>query len=292
MSERPWKLAQIERWMQAIITHPGGVADGIQSPQARAAAGASQSELGRIVNRSSRRTAIERLEVYANAYYARLLECLRDEFPALVHALGEEAFDGLAFAYLVECPPTSYTLAELGRRFPDYLERTRPVESDDRPVAGWADFLVDLARLERTYGEVFDGPGIETLPPLRPEQIDAIPAGRRLQARLQAAPCLRLLSLRFPAHEYATAVRRDGEPRVPERSTTWLAVSRIDYVVRRWPLSAPQFALLESLVAGDTLQAAIERAAVSSAGIDDLAGKLGAWFREWSANGFFVAIDA
>ena len=76
--------------------------------------------------RSKRRTSVERLEVYANAYYARLLECLRDEFPALLHAVGEEVFDGLAFGYLQAYPSTSYTLSNLSRNFARFLEETRP----------------------------------------------------------------------------------------------------------------------------------------------------------------------
>ena len=45
--------------------------------------------------RSQALTALERLAIYGHAYYARLLECLREEFPVLKHALGEELFDEL-----------------------------------------------------------------------------------------------------------------------------------------------------------------------------------------------------
>ena len=141
-----------------------GVEAGLDSVEARDAIDVSPDQVEDVVDPSKRRTSIERLEVYANAYYARLLECLRDEFPALFHALGEEVFDGLAFGYLQFYPSRSYTLSDLSRQFAEYLEETRPRDDDDANGSpSWPDFMIDLARLERCYSEVFDGPGAERL---------------------------------------------------------------------------------------------------------------------------------
>src|ERR1700730_7495100 len=89
------QLAQIQRWLQAVITHPRAVQAARSASEARAEIEVPPDRIEDVVEPSKRRTSIERLEVYANAYYARLLECLRDEFPALLHAAGEEVFDGL-----------------------------------------------------------------------------------------------------------------------------------------------------------------------------------------------------
>src|ERR1700730_17054771 len=162
------QLAQIQRWLQDVITHPDRVEAGLSSPEAGAEVDHTPDRIEDVVEPSKRRTSIERLEVYANAYYARLLECLRDEFPALLHAAGEEVFDGLAFGYLQSYPSQSYTLSELSRRFAQYLEETRPRDEDEEGGApSWPDFMIDLVRLERCYSEVFDGPGAERLTPLR-----------------------------------------------------------------------------------------------------------------------------
>ncbi len=148
------QLAQIQRWFQAVVTHPDGVEAGLTSPEARAEIDVSPSRIEDMVDPSKRRTSVERLEVYANAYYARLLECLRDEFPALLHAVGEEVFDGLAFGYLQSYPSRSYTLSELSRQFAQYLEETRPRDEDDASGPSWPDFMIDLARSNAaTYSE-------------------------------------------------------------------------------------------------------------------------------------------
>jgi len=295
MTENVWRLDQIQRWMQAIITHPDGVEAALDSDQARTEIDVSSNNIDRIVNPSQQCTSVERLEVYANAYYARLLECLRDEFPALFHALGEEVFDGMAFGYLQSYPSKSYTLANLSTKFPDYLAETRPTDEADADVPSWPDFLIDLARLERTYSEVFDGPGIEGAQLLKAEQIAAVLPDDWPRARLVTVPCLRLLALSYPVHEYATGVRKKEEPPIPDPEPTWLAVSRIDYVVRRWPLSRPQYDLLQSLIGGETVGQAIEKAAnvaiETDPNLEQLTVNLRAWFEEWSAAGFFRTIE-
>jgi hypothetical protein len=290
------QLAQIQRWLQAVITHADGVEAGLASVEARSAIDVSPDQVEDVVDPSKRRTSVERLEVYANAYYARLLECLRDEFPALLHAVGEEVFDGLAFGYLQSYPSRSYTLSELSRQFAQYLEETRPRDDDDANGSpSWPDFMIDLARLERCYSEVFDGPGAERLSLLRAGELQGISHDAWVRARLVTVPCLRLLALRYPVHEYATAVREKQEPDLPDPQPTWLAVSRINYVVRRWTLTPVQFELLGALIAGQSVGSAIERAAnladESGESVDDLADSLRGWFAEWSSGGFFRALQ-
>ena len=195
MSQVP-RLDQIQRWLQAVIMHPEGVSAGIDSPEARSEIDVPADKVEQVVDPSRNRTSVERLEVYANAYYARLLECLRDEFPALLHAVGEEVFDELGFAYLQAYPSTSYTLSRLSRNFAQFLEETRPRDEEEEGPS-WPDFMIDLARLERTYGEIFDGPGTERLKLLRADEIQRIRPDEWPAARLVPVPCMRLLALRI-----------------------------------------------------------------------------------------------
>ncbi|MBL9083468.1 MAG: putative DNA-binding domain-containing protein, partial [Planctomycetales bacterium] len=97
-------LAQLQRWFQAVITHPGGVHEGAASAEGVAALVA---EIGEVAEPSSRQSAEERMAVYAQAYWARLLECLREEFPIVRATAGEEAFDMLVVGYLATFPSRS-----------------------------------------------------------------------------------------------------------------------------------------------------------------------------------------
>jgi hypothetical protein len=284
-------LERLQRWMQAVIVHPAGVARGLDSDEARAEIDCGADDVERIVLRSRALDAVRRLEVYGNAYFARLHECLRDEFPATATLVGEEAFAGFVHEYLRERPSRSWTLADLGAGFPDFLDasRARSAETgrgDDPAAAHWSDLVVDLARLERTYSEVFDGPGIETRPPDAAPDLLAIPPEAWSHLQLECAPCLRLLACRHPVHEYASAVRQgQAEPVPPDPCPTWLVVTRRDWVVRRESVPRSAFVLLSALQSGEPLGAALESAvAVEPDDLEVWAARLGEWFRHWTGS--------
>jgi hypothetical protein len=276
--------------MQAVIMHPEGVAAGVSSPEARRHVDLPPEQIEEVVTRSKALPAAERLGVYAAAYHARLLECLREEYAVLARTLGEELFDEFAVGYLQKFPSRSYTLSELGRRFPAHLAESCPPEEGGE--SSWAAFLVDLATLEWTYDEVFDGPGVEGETPLTAEALLAIPSERWPEARLVFVPCFRLLALRYPVHEYYSAVRRDEDAVVPEPAEAFLAVTRRDYVIRRYPLAPDEYELLQALAAGQTVGRAVALAA-EKAGPDlpQLVSNLRGWFARWASEEFFQAVE-
>lgn len=281
-------LGVIQRWMQAVLTHPDGVMGGVRSPEARGLIEVGPDELGHILTRSRALSPADRLGVYADAYYARLLECLRDEFPALAHALGPELFDEFAVDYLQAHPPRNYTLQQLGSHFPRFLADTCPADEDP----AWAAFLIDLASLERLYAEVFDGPGSEGQELISVDRLATIPNDVLPSIRLIPAADLHLVTLRSPVHEFISGVRRNEVPEIPERAETLLAIHRRNYVVRRHRLTRPQFVILDAILAGETIGEAVGRAADY---VDEDRGgfacDLRDWFRDWAAEGFFRAFE-
>jgi hypothetical protein len=283
-------LDQLQRWMQTVLMHPGGVEHGMTSPQAREVIDVEPAQAECVVTRSQSLGALERLAIYNRAYFARLLECLRESFPVLAHTLGEDAFDSFSIDYLQRFPSRSYTLNHLGKDFPHYLAASRPTE-EDTPVPNWPDFVIDLARLEWTYGEVFDGPGIEGQPTLDIEALRSISAEQWPQTLVIPVPCLRLLELRYPVHRYYSAVRRKQTVEVPEPGETLLAITRQNFVIRRFELSRPQFVLLEALTAGLPIGTAVGRSAESAGDVGyEFARLLRKWFRLWTAERLFLAV--
>jgi hypothetical protein len=288
----PRPFPRIQRWMQTAIMHPEGVVAGMNSPAAREQIGAAADGAEKVVTRSKALTAVERLSIYGNAYYARLLECLREEFPAVRRALGDDVFDSFAAAYLQKYPSRSYTLSQLGRDFPRFLVETRPEREEGEADVSWPEFLADLARFEWTFSEVFDGPGVEDKPTLDAAKLQSVAADRWLEARLDCADCLRVLALRYPVHDYFTAVRRQEETAIPEPADTFLAVARRQYVVRHYELSRAAYLLLSALLAGRPVGEAIGLAADAAGSQSDrLAADLRQWFHDWAAEGFFKALE-
>lgn len=284
-------LAKIQAWMQAVITHPDGVVAGLQGAESRRHLDIASSAVDSVILPSQATSSLDRLAIYARAYYARLLECLRAQFPVLAGALGEELFDEFAFAYLQAYPSHSYTLDQLGRQFAAWLAETRLAAAGEENA--WLDFLADLARLEWNIAEVFDGPGSEQTPPLTIDALLAVPPDQWQKARLTPAPALRLLELDFPVDEYYQALRQGETPAPPDPEPTLLALARSDYVVRHYRLARPQHALLAALMAGESVAAAIAQGAdlVADDEFPAYAQALSIWFRRWAADGFFMAVE-
>ncbi len=289
MEEQPLNLVQ--RWMQSVLMHPGGVQAGLVAEVTKVQLDVPAKDLEQVITRSQSQSSVERLAVYANAYYSRLIECMTSEFPIFRETVGNETFAEFVVDYLQRYPSQSYTLGKLGQNFPQYLDATKPPQPGESRV-GWPDFLVDLARLERTFGDVFDGPGVEGRPLITAGELLAIKADRWPDLQLKTVPCLRLLSLRYPLNDFYTAAKSGENPSMPAAAESWVAITRRDYIVRRYELTRPQFVLLDALRHGQTLGDSIAAAAeVFPGNLDQLAVDLQPWFRLWTAAPIFESVE-
>lgn len=279
-------LQSLEEWMLATITHPQGVLAGATQATERG----SIASLTTVVHATREWSAESRLGIYWNAYFARLQECLRTEFPIVLQAVGEEAFDEFAFEYLQIHPPASYTLGRLGAEFPAFLAASRPPR--DTEVPDWADFVADLARFEWTLSEVFDGPGAERI------EVDSVPSFLSIHTVCLAAAtvtcptCLRLENYQFPVHLYYAAVKRGDSPELPEPQPSFVAVSRKAFTVQHFALSANEFALLQRLKAGDPLGPALETVCGTDEDrLSEVGKQIASWFHAWMRTGLIVGLQ-
>jgi len=283
-------LAHMQRWLLAAIAHPAGVLPGVLSEEAQRQISLYPPDLEQVILPSERMSAVERLAVYQRAYFARLIEALKEFFPCLSVSLGEEVFTQFAVGYLQQYPSQSYTLHRLADRFVQFLDETRP---KDKNVAGeLTGFYVDLAQLELAIDRVFDAPGPERDPRLSFEQLAAIPAERWPETKLNLCRGFELLRFDFPVGDYYSAWKRNAPLTVPQPKPSFAALFRRDYVVRRFELSQVQYELLRSLASGQTVGEAIAAAAELESDLDALAENLQHWFRQWAAEGFFSGIEA
>ncbi len=295
LRRRAPSLRAVQQWMQNVIANPDGVLSGAASTAAKTAIGSDSTSIEDLILPSSQLSSRQRLEVYANTYYARLLEVLSEEYPALTHLLGEETFNAFAFDYLQFYPSQSYTLADLGSNFHRFLIENRSAataEGSDQGIEPyWLDLMIDLAAIERTYSEVFSGPGIEGMETLNSDTLSAVEPEQVGELTLRLAPCVRLLRLRSGAHEYAIAVRKGTASRddLPRMNPTFLVVTRLRYVVRTIAVEELEFELLELLSSNVSLGEAIAKVAETSS-LDDeqLTTFVAAWFQKWASDRLFL----
>lgn len=260
-------LACVQRWMHEAVAFPRRV---------------EAESVSRLLADSPRLSGGEGLAVYQRGYFLRIAGCLREQFPALCHALGADLFDDFVADYISERPPESHTLYDLGRRFPAWLEESRP-DRDLPPEAreAWADFMVDLARFEREVFALFDAPGHEG----RPFANESMP-----DRRLRLQPCFGLGAYRFPVAAYYHSVRRGETPPLPPLEPSYIALVRKDYVTHTLPLGEAHFLFLEAMAAGGGVEDGIAAAARHLATTPDSVRR--SWRegprQRWIDTGFFI----
>lgn len=270
-------LGVLQRWMQTVIVDPAGVEAGARAMQSQRGTLAIED----VVQPSRQLSAGERIALYSGMVQLRLVDCLAQDFPALQHALGRERFAQLASDYVVAHPSTHYSLNQLGKHLPAFARETL----DGKPRA---EFFAELAALERATEEVFDERRAEAI---RADDLLGVPNDRWPRTRLVPSPALRLLETRYPVNAYYQAWREERSPELPRVRRSWVAVYRKEFVVWRMNLDRDRFELLQTLIGGATLGAALQRV-TTTRGLDAqrIAQNLGAWFQEWAAEGFFCAV--
>jgi putative DNA-binding protein len=289
-------LDAIQRWLQAVVTNPAGVEAGIHSDDARREIDITSDAVETMICPSTRQSSLERLAVYANAYFLRLLECLRELFPCLTDALGRDSFDAFAAGYLQRHPPESYTLHRLADRFVAFLTETQPAQD-----AAWAGFVVDLARLELAIERVFDARGPEADPwpdESQPDIGHIIPcsdlsaADLSADTRLVPTPGLTLLEFQWPVSSYYTQWKQGERPDWPPPKPQHIALVRRDYIVRRHELSPVMHELLSLLTQRLPIGQAIAQTASTNPATDLSPDEVRDWMMQWVRNRFFAGATA
>ena len=214
-------LKNIQTWMYNTITKPN------LNPK-------EFTTIKNTLSPSKSLTATDRLQIYRDSYFIRLIDCLQNEFSILFDVLGEELFNHLAWNYLIENPSTSYTLNDLGQKFPDYLKTSSTEEKTD----DWQLFIIDLAKYERTYAEVFNGKGHENL-----ESKDIFSSNP-----IQLSPAIRLEEFVFPVLEFIHQYRENNNSKFPNRKTTQYVFTRQDYTVSAFEFDNDEFQTLKNLL--------------------------------------------
>ena len=269
MEEKNGSLADLQAWMQHALVHPEDLS----------AAG----DADRLVLPSGALSPRQRLAIYQRGYYARLVQCLEGQFKVLCSTLGPPLFQDFAGAYLRECPSVSPTLSDLGERFADYLQQTRP-DRDAGEKEPWVDFMVDLARFEWDLYRVFDARGHEG----EPYAGFSVP-----DARIGLQPCIFLREYRFPVSGYYTAVAQGKEADVPDPDRHFVAFCRKDYRIGIFTLLAPQFYFLSVLQQGAEVSVALGLTVEKfGANPEKARSAWHEWKNKWTEAGFFIDLGA
>jgi len=250
-----------------------------------------------LIKPNDRLSSLERLQIYNQQYWWRLLGCFGEDFRGVRAVIGEKKFDQLAVAYLDEHGSQSWSLRDLGQFLPAFLQQHPELTAPHTALA------LDMARVEWARVLAFDGPSRPQIDPQRIGQTNPE------QLRLGIQPYVSLLELRHPVDslikkfresqvETGSASNAVGETRLrkirhirskPSEHPIHLAIHRVDCSVYYKRLEPEAFALLNALRSGVTLADACEHAFTDSpTPPEQNAETLRDWFAVWTRLGWLT----
>jgi len=251
-----------------------------------------EHDLEHFVTAGPRMTATERFEIYRSGYHARLVECLRDDYPVLAAMLGDEQFGLLCRAYVDRHPSASPNLNGFGQHMARLCRDVQLVGEGADAFDARRDFASELATLEWALVEVLHA---ACPPPLEVAALQSVPPDAWARARFIKSDALRLLRFEYPVNAVFIANRiEETVPEIPGRSPNAVAVYRKDTQLWRMDLTPAMMGILEPLAEGKSLGealAAIEESVTDPDVLAETGANLMVWFREWADAGFFTRIE-
>ena len=182
----------------------------------------------------------ERINIYAQMYFARLVEVLSQNFPRVFDILGFERFQDVVRAYITQQPSVYPTIQDVGEHFTDFVSAHEVGET-------WP-FLGDLTRLEWLRLEVFDAPDAESL---RLEDLQTIPADDWPELQFQLIPASQILDSTWPIHSLWLA--EDAEqPQTVQPEQTAVRIWRHEFMVYQAPMNPTEKIALEAVRARES----------------------------------------
>jgi hypothetical protein len=267
-------LRELQAFLYQSITDPDGTKESIGEER-----GLAPGALEAFVYGDERLSAFERVDIYANAYFYRLLECLAEDFPATLSVLGEDNFAALVRGYLLEHRPTEPSIVYAGLYLADFL--------NGHPFAERWPFVAELARLERAVLDVFHA---ADAPALGVEALCAIPSEEWPAVKLRAHPAVEIVHSEWRIADLLNTVEHGREWTDPEHEEASVLVWRQNALVHYRSLEPVERDALVLVSKGASFAAVCE--AVAAGAESNHVGLIGQLMARWLADGIIMAADA
>lgn len=266
MLKEPHKLQKTQKILWQFITAPEGVEKALQD----------NSDVILPIRGDARLSAAARLAIYANMYFFRILDSLKEDFPTVLKTVGVDRFHNLVTDYLVKHPSKYWTLRNVGKALPTFLKRHHLLRT-------WP-FLSELAQFEWTLLDVFDAANVVLL---SREKLSNLKAAQWENLKLQVVPAFRILKSAWPVDQM----------RQTKRKKTFIQRTKKDHlIVWRWDLKV-YYRLAHSLEArllkkmcNGVLFSEICTLAAQTSGMDQAITSIHKLLEQWLKEGLLVAV--
>lgn len=221
----------------------------------------------------------DQLNVYINAYRARLYDVTAEDYPALKHYLGEQRFDELLNSFIENCPSDHFNIGRFSAKLPAYLAKKGAKDT----------FALELCNLEKALSQLTDP---KETTPLTAEHLAGLTPESLLKTILYPREALELFHFEYQVNRYYQAFQNEHPLSQAEKISSYLAVFRHEDRVWRMDLEAEEFVMLQMLFQGMTVGTALEQWQSQSALTEaEAMTALSGWFARWMRNGLLAHPD-
>jgi Putative DNA-binding domain len=275
-----FELAELQSLLYWLITAPAGIEEAAGHERALQTRG-----LEAVIDGDAKLSARDRLRIYANAYFYRLLDIFKEDFPCTYIVLGDVNFHNLITGYLIEYPPSEPSVFHAGCHLPRYLQT---ISGSARAAIAHVPFLADLARLERACIEVFHGADAEALEQTSLQ--DLTPESWPL-LRLRLHPAAQIFDIEWRIDVLMAAIKEGQHWEPPERISATILVWRRQWRVHYRALEPGERAALKTAAGSAdfaSICAALASELEAAAGMTELAAIINRMLTGWLRDGILT----
>jgi hypothetical protein len=271
-------LTQIQNQMAQAIMRP--LVEGKINPDSPA----------NFVKPNQRISGLERLEIYNQQYWIRLLESLQEDFAGLNAILGDNCFERLTTEYLVNHPSRSYSLNGLGRMLPKFILKNPDFTKPHYQLA------YETALFEWSEIVAYDAPEKKPFDPKKVQGNDPYKIVLKMQPHLNILELHYaiddfLLNLNKPidksmeSNAFLSRVKKTTKVALPKKKHIFVVVYRLVNTIYYKRINSDQYHILKAIESGKSLAQVCQEFIQDKPDYKNkhsLARKLNQYFAEWS----------
>jgi hypothetical protein len=276
----PPRLKMNQLWFGSIISRPIDVRDKINpiSPSGRP----MELEAADFIRPSPTLQPVERIQIYNQQYWWRLLSAMHDSFPLVTRLFGYHDFNQMiAVPYLMKYPPLHWSLSYIGVHLPQWVEED--YREKDKPL------IYDAALIDSLYTQSFiasrkDSIGANNLP--RAGEIESL-----LQHPLVLQDHVHLLSMNYDLFDFRFEfikkdpdywIENDFPPLKKEKCYHFVLYRNPNDDISWREVSPGEYQFLQQFKDGNTIENACEWLETQDGPLFEEAMKnMHHWFQEW-----------
>lgn len=276
----PAQLKKHQQWFASIITRPVDE-ESRMNPISPSGIPMEEEAYAYIAPSPTLRPA-QRIQIYNQQYWWRLINILHETFPVATRLFGYSDFNQtIAIPYLQKYPPNHWSLSFLGNTLPKWVEES--YHREDKKIV-W-----DAVKLDWSFCESFIAAELPTI-----EKADE----KLLSERLFLQPSLVLFELDYDLFQFRSEFLKQEPDYWIENDFPEMAKGKKFYFVlyrnrhnqvTYSELSKAEWWLLKQFEEGTSIENLCQKLEGQGKDIyDEASSRLHLWFQEWTARRWFA----